>query len=116
MQRYGDLTQNGNNPLSRARVEASSTSVHCSVHLIDACAEARSNQQTNRLFSFQIAQMGQSPQEAIRNLQQRFKQQQKKFGSGGGGPGRGGLGSIAGIVLIGGAIWTFQNALFNGTQ
>ncbi|KAK5732251.1 Prohibitin-2, subunit of the prohibitin complex (Phb1p-Phb2p) [Elasticomyces elasticus] len=62
---------------------------------------------------------GGSPQETWANLQKQFgrmQQQGRKMGAGGGMPGgnpRGALGGIAGIVLLGGGVWLFNNALFN---
>lgn len=38
-----------------------------------------------------------------------------RFGAGGGGPGpRGALTGIGGLILLGGGVWFFNNALFNG--
>ncbi|KAF2773650.1 hypothetical protein EJ03DRAFT_387056 [Teratosphaeria nubilosa] len=58
------------------------------------------------------------PREAWVNLQknmQRLQQQGKRFGGpGGGGPSpKGALGGVAGIVLLAGGAWLFNNALFN---
>ncbi|KXL45813.1 hypothetical protein M433DRAFT_88852 [Acidomyces richmondensis BFW] len=58
------------------------------------------------------------PREAWANLQrnlQRMQQQGKRFGAGGSGPTgpRGALGGVAGLLLLGGGIWVFNNALFN---
>ncbi|KAK0256192.1 Prohibitin-2, subunit of the prohibitin complex (Phb1p-Phb2p) [Friedmanniomyces endolithicus] len=62
--------------------------------------------------------MAGDPRDAWANLQKqmaRMQQQGKRFGAGGaGGPSpRGALGGFAGVILLGGTVWLFNNALFN---
>ncbi|KAK4498525.1 hypothetical protein PRZ48_011183 [Zasmidium cellare] len=62
--------------------------------------------------------MSNDPRQMWENLQknmQRVQQQGARFGAGGaGGPGpRGALTGIGGLILLGGGVWFFNNALFN---
>lgn len=55
------------------------------------------------------------PQERIRQLQSTLRNASQRGFPGGGNP-RGFIGGIGGLILAGGAVWAFNNALFNGTQ
>ncbi|KAK5124370.1 Prohibitin-2, subunit of the prohibitin complex (Phb1p-Phb2p) [Meristemomyces frigidus] len=62
--------------------------------------------------------MAGDPREAWASLQknlQRMQQQGKRFGAGGGGgpSPKGAIGGFASLLLLGGGIWVFNNALFN---
>ncbi|KAK4936346.1 hypothetical protein LTR28_010185 [Elasticomyces elasticus] len=60
------------------------------------------------------------PEEMWKKLQRNLVNAQRtgsRFSGGGaGGSPRGAIGGIAGIALLGGTIWVFNNALFNGTH
>ena len=58
--------------------------------------------------------MGQDPREAWRKLQQTLANAQQQGKRGIGGSPKGALGGIAGLLLLGGGVIVFNNALFNG--
>jgi len=58
--------------------------------------------------------MSQSPPEWVKNLQTMAQQQGRRFGGAGGGPPRGTVGVIGGALILGGALYAFNNAIFNG--
>lgn len=54
------------------------------------------------------------PKEAWQRIQTELARRSQRFGAGGGGPPKGTLGGIGGIVVLAGGIWLANNALFNG--
>lgn len=55
------------------------------------------------------------PKEAWQRIQNELTRRSQQLGrGGGGGPPKGALGGLGGLVLLGGGIWLANNALFNG--
>jgi prohibitin 2 len=55
------------------------------------------------------------PKEAWQRLQTEMARRGARFGgSGGGGPPKGALGGVAGLVFVAGGLYLANNALFNG--